>query len=73
MRANKDSELNNLCNGNGPIIPLRQEIIKHNPHGLLEIGGYFSTGFIHFVNNMNKGFQASGGMGFLHQLFDQLD
>jgi len=26
----KDSELNNLCNGNGTVIPLGQEIIKNN-------------------------------------------
>ncbi len=71
----KDSELNNLCisnsKGNSPIIPLGQEIIKNNTHILLEIGGHFSTCFIGFVNHMDKCFQASRGVSFLHQFLDQ--
>ena len=58
---------------NGSIIPLRQEVVKDNPHVLQEVGSYLAAGLIDFINDMNKCHQPGLGVSFFHQFFDQFD
>ena len=57
--------------GKSAIIPLRQEIIKDNAHIVFETCGYFTTGFVDLINNMDKSFQSGLGASFFHQFFDE--
>ncbi len=60
-----------MCKWESAVIPLGQEIIKDNAHVVPEICGYFTTGFVDLVNNMDKSFQSGLGAGFFHQFFDE--
>jgi len=72
----KDRELNNLpiCGKrNRTIVPLRQDLIKHDAHRLLEMSGHFAACFIDLVENLDKDVPAGLRVGLLHQFLDERD
>ena len=50
-----------------------QELVKNDAHIFFEIISYLATSVIDFVNDMNESLQASLGVGFFHQLFNQFN
>ena len=54
----KERGLNNLCIGlaqrHRAVVPLGQAFVKHNAHGLFEIGGDFAPGGVLFVDNLHE-------------------
>jgi len=52
--ALKDRELNNLPIWYSSVVPLRQEFVKHNSHGFLEVVRDFLPSFVCFVEDLNS-------------------
>ena len=74
----KERESNNLCifhceSRNRPIVPVGQEIIKHNGQVIFEGLTHLAFGCIYFIDNVDKSFQAGLRIGLGHQFFDQFN
>ena len=73
----KDQKLNNFAHRGVswqyPVIPLRERVIKDNPHLLFDMGSDFSTRCIDFVEKAHADFSTRFRGRFRHQVFDNVD
>ena len=68
-----DQESNNVASRRGPVVPLRQVLVKDDGHVVFEARGYLPPSLIDLIDDLYGDVQSLTRVGLFHKLFDQVN